>query len=242
MPLLTTSAFDLSRRRLQPEMMDQPGLDPAEHAAALRGLGRINFLSRSGATLFKAVATIARERPGKPIRVLDVASGGGDVALTIAKRARKAGLDVRSEGCDISPRAVEFAQSEADKQGLPARFFVCDALNGSLPDGYDIITSTLFLHHLDDLEAIGLMRSMSEAAGQAVLIDDLLRCRLGYNLAWVGCHLLSTSIVVRHDGPISVEAAYSADEVAGLAQEAGLESATLSRHWPQRFLLSWRRP
>jgi 2-polyprenyl-3-methyl-5-hydroxy-6-metoxy-1,4-benzoquinol methylase len=232
---------DLSIRCRSPEIMDQPGLDPTEHAHALRGLGRINVLSRSGAALWPAIARLTRRRRDEPVRVLDVACGGGDIALTLARRAVRSGLPVRVEGCDLSPRAIAFAHEQAVAHGVAVRFFEWDALAGPLPDGYDVVTSTLFLHHLDETEAVALLGRMRAAAGRLVLVDDLVRSRLGHALAWVGCRILSRSKVVHHDGPTSVSAAFTPVEVAALAGQAGMEGARITRHWPQRFLLSWSR-
>jgi 2-polyprenyl-3-methyl-5-hydroxy-6-metoxy-1,4-benzoquinol methylase len=233
---------DLARRQRRPEIMDRPDLDPAKHAAALEGLGRINRLSRSGAVLWSAVERLARQRGGMPLRVLDLASGGGDIAVSLARRAARAGLDVQISGCDVSPIAVRFAGQHAEAERVDVRFFEYDALAGDLPGGYDVLTSTLFLHHLDDPEAVGLLRRMREAAGRAVLVDDLVRNRWGLALAWAGCRLLTRSEVVHHDGPASVSAAFTPGEVLDLARQAGLEGASLTRHWPQRFLLAWSRP
>ena len=106
--------------------MDQPGLDASTHSSALRGLGRINRLSRSASILWPAIAGLGRAIPAGPIRVLDLATGGGDVPIDLAKRARRAGLDVRIDGCDISPVAVAFARARGERGGrarplLPAR-------------------------------------------------------------------------------------------------------------------------
>ena len=81
---------------------------------------------------------------------------------------------------------------------------------------------------------------MKELASQRVLINDLRRTRAGYVLAWLGCRLLTRSPIVHVDGPLSVRAAFSLDEVRQLAEECGLSGATLTTHWPQRFLLDWR--
>ena len=83
---------------------------------------------------------------------------------------------------------------------------------------------------------------MGAAAGRAVLVDDLVRGRRGFALAWAGCRLLSGSRVVHHDGPVSVAAAFTPAEAIDLARRAGLDGATVTRHWPERFLLAWRRP
>jgi SAM-dependent methyltransferase len=229
-------------RRLQPELMDQPGLDPIEHSRALEGLRRINLLSRTGAMLWPAITNRIPAGPGKPIRILDLASGGGDVPISLMRRAISDRRAIQIEGRDLSPEAVRIAQARADSLGLPVRFSVLDALRDPIPAGFDVITCTLFLHHLREEDATLLLRKMATATSRLVLVDDLIRSRLGYALAAVGCRLLTSSRIVHFDGPASVGAAYRISEACELAERAGLSDATLTRHWPSRFLLSWNRP
>lgn len=221
--------------------MDQPGLDEAQHLRALRGLGRINRVSRSAGILWPAIADEARREGGEALRVLDLASGGGDVAIGLARRVRRAGLRVAIEGCDVSPAAVSFASRSAASAGVGVRFFRLDALKDAMPEGFDVLTCSLFLHHLSDDEAVELLRRMAAAARRAVLINDLERSTVGYALAWAGCRLLSRSPIVHHDGPASVRAAFTVEEALGLACRAGLAGVRLTRHWPRRFLLHWSR-
>jgi SAM-dependent methyltransferase len=234
-------SLSLSNRCRQPELMDQPGLDAAEHAHALCGLARINWLSRSDAILWPAIEQLARTHRGSAIRVLDVASGGGDVPLALAKRALRAGFDLEVEGCDKSPEAVRFAGRQAEERGLSVRFFNLDVLNHAIPPGYDILTCSLFLHHLAEADACTFLRTAAAAAGRLLLVNDLVRGNVGYVLAWTACRVLSRSRVVRHDGPVSVAGAFTVAEVRELAQGAGLGGVTVTRHWPRRFLLSWSR-
>jgi SAM-dependent methyltransferase len=234
-------SLSLPKRCRRAELMDQPGLDPATHASALGGLARINWLSRSDAILWPQIVRLARAARGSAIRVLDLASGGGDVPIALGRRARRAGLDVRIEGCDISPEAVRFARVRSADRGLSIRFFTLDVLNETLPSGYDVITSSLFLHHLDEESAVGFLRKSARAAGRLLLVNDLMRDTVGYGLAWAACHFVTRSPVVHHDGPISVAAAFTLPEVSTLAQRAGLYGASLTRHWPRRLLLSWSR-
>jgi SAM-dependent methyltransferase len=231
----------LGHRRCTAEIMDQPGLGAVEHAAALRGLGRINRVSRSAGILWPEIESLARRHPGRAIRVLDLATGGGDVPIMLARRARKSGLNVAIDGCDISPVAVAFAARSANEAAMPVHFFRLDALNEPLPEGPDVVTCSLFLHHLSDDEALRLLRKMAGTARSMVLVNDLLRSRVGYWLAWAGCRVLSRSPIVLHDGPASVRAAFSLAEARDLARRAGLDGARLSRRWPWRFLLSWSR-
>ena len=231
----------ISQRDRQPELMDQPGLDEALHRDALAGLRRINSVSRSNAILWPAIYELARHMAPRPLRLLDVASGGGDVPLALARRARRHRLELRTDGCDISPLAVEYARRRA--AGVEnMRFFQLDALQEPLPGGYDVVTCSLFLHHLTEPQAEALLRKMAGAAVRLVLVSDLRRSRTGFALAWAACRLLTRSPVVRVDGPRSVAAAYTAQELLALAARSGLGGATVSRRWPQRLLLTWRRP
>ena len=233
-------SLDLRHRHLQPERMDQPGLDPGAHARALAGLRRINWISRTASHVWRPIERIARERRLAPVRVLDLACGGGDLAFELSAIAQQRGVEAQVHGADISATAVNYANGRANGSGVA--FHVLDALGGDLPADYDVITSTLFLHHLSREQAVALLRRASEATRHALVVDDLIRSRVGYGLAWVGCRALSRSPIVHYDGPVSVEGAYSIDEVREMAAEAGLADAKINRHWPERFQLVWERP
>jgi hypothetical protein len=75
-----------------------------------------------------------------------------------------------------------------------------------------------------------------------VLVNDLIRDRLGYFLCWWGVRLLTRSPIVHVDGPLSVRAGFQPAEVLEMATQAGMNGASISRHWPQRLLLKWERP
>jgi SAM-dependent methyltransferase len=228
-------------RQRRPEIMDQPGLNADRHAEALRGLARINFVSASASILWPGLAELARSMAPRVPRVLDVATGGGDVPIRLWRRARRAGLDVHMEGCDISPVALEYACSRAAAGSAPIRFFEYDALTGPTLSAFDAVMCSLFLHHLEEGQAIALLRRMADMAGRLLLVNDLERGWFGLLAAHVATHLLTSSPVVRVDGPRSVEAAFTPVEARALAEAAGLMGAQVVRRWPFRWLLTWRR-
>jgi SAM-dependent methyltransferase len=231
----------MSQRSRQPEIMDNPDLNPTLHVQALRGLSRINLWSRSAASLWPPLRDLARSAGSGPVRALDVATGGGDVPVRLWRQARKAGLALEVEGCDVSPVAIEHARNTAAKASAEVRFFVHDALNRPLPAEYDAVICSLFLHHLTEEEAIQFLRQLAGAARKMVLINDLARCWTGLFLAHLGTRLLTASPVVHFDGPRSVEGAFTPAEAAALAERAGLQGVRVARCWPCRYLLTWRR-
>ena len=222
----------MPRQRI-PELMDDPAIDPVEHRAALEGLARINRISRSAGILWPAVKALARTNPGRTLRVLDVATGSGDVPLGLLQRAKRAGVALEIHACDISPTAIALAAPELHA-------FPHDVIRDPLPAGFDVVTCSLFLHHLSDEDAVTVLGRMKVAA-PLVLVNDLSRSRLGFAAAWVGCRVLTRSKVVRFDGPASVRSAFTPAEALVLAERAGLKGATVGRRWPFRFLLEWRK-
>jgi 2-polyprenyl-3-methyl-5-hydroxy-6-metoxy-1,4-benzoquinol methylase len=242
MPTAMPSGQGLQRRDRQPEVMDQPGLDPAEHARALAGLRRINGISGLTGSLLAPIEALARRRGGAPLQVLELACGGGDTAIDLALMARRRGLALELRACDLNPEAVRIAQANAQHRGAAVEVFCADALAAPpAPGEADVVFCSLFLHHLADADAERLLTLMAQRARQLVLVNDLIRSRLGYGLAWAGTRLLSRSWVVHTDGPLSVRAAFHPAEVLAMAERAGLAGAELQRCWHERYLLRWER-
>jgi len=220
--------------------MDQPGLDAARHAHALDALARVNRLSLTAARVWREVRLLAREGV-RPVRVLDVACGDGDVLLDLGRRAHRDGVEVVLTGCDLSPVALARARERPGGESVGARFVQADVLRDELPGTHHVTTSSLFLHHLDERDAAGLLARMARAAERLLLIQDLRRTRLGYILAWASLRVLTTSDVARTDGPASVRAAFTVDEARSLTESAGLDGAEVSRCWPERLTIRWVR-
>src|SRR5262249_36396495 len=73
----------LAGREQPPERMDAPGLAPAEHRAAPAPLAGITRLSFPADTLGPPRGKLARRFPNEMIRVLDIATGGGDLPVRL---------------------------------------------------------------------------------------------------------------------------------------------------------------
>lgn len=222
--------------------MDEPGLDPARHRLALDALARVNRVSLTAGRVWHEVHALAA-RGVRPVRVLDVACGGGDVLVGIAARARRTGVDLEATGCDVSPVAIERAHARALSLGQQGgvRFVQLDALREELPGRHHVVCCSLFLHHLERVGAVSLLGAMAGAAERVLLVQDLQRSRVGFALAWVGLRLLTTSEVARADGPTSVRAALTLGEARAIAADAGLAGAQVRACWPARFTIRWAR-
>lgn len=228
------------RRDRQPELMDDPALDPGAHSAALRGLARINRVSGAARVLWEAIEPHARKHDAaNPVRVLDAAAGSGDVVFALARRARAAKLPLSFAATDISQHACDTMRSAAERDNLSIHVFTHDLLAADLPDRFDIVCNSLFLHHLDPPEVVAVLTRLRRATRKQLLISDLRRCRIGLVAAHVVPRLLTRSPVVHTDAVLSVRAAYTLDELRELADRARLISHTIRNVFPWRMLLTW---
>lgn len=226
------------QRVCEPEIMDDPSLDGQRHRCALTGLARLNRLSGAAALLWRPIAELPQD---ETLRILDIATGAGDIPLALWRRARREGRGVEIWGVDVSPTAIDYARRRAANARAPVRFEVLDAVRGDLPGGFDVVCCSLFLHHLCCDEAVVLLRKMREASRRMVLVSDLVRSRRGLWLAHVATRLFTASDVNHIDGPRSVKAAFTPSEFGRMARGAGMDGAVLKRSWPCRMLLVWKR-
>jgi 2-polyprenyl-3-methyl-5-hydroxy-6-metoxy-1,4-benzoquinol methylase len=229
----------LSQRVLLPELMDQAGLDVYEHSRALAGLRRLNLASGVARRLWQEIAAQSSMQPGGRLRVLDIASGGGDVALGLWMRARRRNIALEILGLDASHTACRTAAARCAPAKGEITFQCRDVLATALPTGFDVIVCTLFLHHLAVAEAQTLLANM-RAAGPLMVLSDLRRCSVGYAIAHAACRMLTRSPIVHYDGPQSVASAFSLAEMRSLCQAAGLANAIVRPVWPWRILVVHR--
>ncbi len=99
----------------------------------------------SGYTLDRLIEGIA-PTPGK--RALDVATGGGHVALAMARK----GAQVIAS--DLTPRMLNAARSHLSGQGIHATYAAIDAEHLPFADSsLDIVTCRIAAHHFPDAAA-----------------------------------------------------------------------------------------
>lgn len=145
----------------------------------------------------------------------------------------RASKSVDFAGCDLSPTAVRITGN--------SQVFLQNAVTTPLPGTYDVVMTSLFLHHLPEEDAVTVLRRMKAAAARRVIVCDLARSRLNRLLVSIACHALSRSPIVYFDGPASVRSAFTRAEAHQLAAAAGMESAAVAPLYPCRWLMTWKR-
>jgi 2-polyprenyl-3-methyl-5-hydroxy-6-metoxy-1,4-benzoquinol methylase len=170
-------------------------------------------------------------RPGENLRILDLATGSGDIPRLVVEFARKVGAQVEIEAVDFQPSTIEIARHlSADFPEI--RYHCAHIHEFGENQSYDIVLFSLALHHFDAKEAVQLLRRCRELSRGHVLVADLRR---GW-LAKVGVDLLTTvffrEAMTRNDARVSAARAFSFRELDHLARFAGWSGYG---HRPFRF-------
>ena len=227
------------RRRLEPEWMDAASADPDALRRSLAYIRRVNTLLGYHRATISHLDRFSRAwEPSETIRVLDVATGSGDLPRAILRWAARRGLDVRVVGVDLHEQTLREAAAQTPAApGNRIRFARADALRLPFADGaFDYATCAMFLHHLDDGAAAAAVAEMARVAGRGVVVADLLRHRRAY--AWITLFTLASTPMVKHDARTSVAQAFTKAEVLALRERAGVGFARYYRHFGHRFVLA----
>lgn len=220
--------------------MDEPAVDTADLARSLADLRRVNRLLGGRRSVFHHLLPMVRRlaRAGSPVRVLDVASGSGDLPLALAEWGRSRGISLQVTATDAHPGTLALAG--AHTAGDPdVEVKQADALDLPFEDGaFDLALCSTALHHFDPHPAIRVLREMNRVAAGGLVVGDLRRSVL----ALAGAHLLAATVwrksrLTKHDGPLSVRRAYTPEEMAMLAHAAGMPDARVHAHLPFRLVL-----
>jgi 2-polyprenyl-3-methyl-5-hydroxy-6-metoxy-1,4-benzoquinol methylase len=169
--------------------------------------------------------------------LLDVGSGGGDVARAIARWAARDGYLLDITAIDPDQRAHAYAASRPIVPGITfRRAFSADLVAEG--QRFDIVLSNHILHHLSPHELGGLLFDSERLATGLALHGDIERSRLAYLGFWLGTLPLFRGSYIRPDGLTSIRRSYTADELRA-ALPAGWR---LSREVPSRLMLRWEAP
>lgn len=218
------------------ELMDDPDCDPV---ALRRTYARFRVVNRLVAGWRRTYTDRLRPllRPGPAASLLDVGSGGGDIARALARWARADGLGLRVVGVDPDPRAHAFATAQPPVPGVSFRC-VSAAELAAVGERFDFVVSNHLLHHLDPAGLRQVLRDSEQLATRLGLHSDLRRSRAAY-LAWAAVSWpAARDSFVRTDGLISIRRSHTPAELA----------RTVPAGWrvepdrPFRLLLSWTGP
>ncbi|GIP38396.1 demethylmenaquinone methyltransferase [Paenibacillus sp. J31TS4] len=223
-------------RRREPELLDGERLDERELEDSLREVWFVNRYLGGNPVLFRHLRSIldGADRKAGPVRVLDVATGIADVPLALQAWGSRRRLDLSLVGIDLHPQMVAVARKRtAERPGIVIE--QADARSLPYPDGsFDAAICNLALHHLDEPGAVQLLRELTRVTRRGWVVADLERRPAAYWSARLLARLVWRNPLTRHDGPLSVQRAFTRPEAEAIVREAGVP-AVVHRHFPFRL-------
>ena len=205
------------------ELLDGPLTDQAALIGNLRDLARVNR-RLGGARL--SLAAIDALAPGHAaISILDVGTGGADIPLELIEHGRAVGRLVTVTGVDSRPEVLTAAAIADPRITATGELALHVGDGAALPfaDGaFDVVHSSLLVHHLETPAARHVLAEMARVARIGVVVNDLVRSRPSWIGAWLLSHLASRNRFTRVDAPMSVRRAYTVAELTALLAAAGL--------------------
>lgn len=224
---------DFSTRTLLPEKMDQPGVSENETRQALLELEVINKLLGGYNVILNALGQL--DWNDKPVTIMDLGCGGGDVLRTIATWAKENNRKVNLIGIDWNPVMTDYA-TEKSKDFCNISFRTMSVFDDALMnEKADITMNSLFCHHFDNSELVELISRMYRLANRAVIINDLHRHWFAYYSIKIITFFLSRTYLVKYDGPLSVARSLTKKEWEFILDSAGISKYQLRWMWAWRW-------
>ncbi|HEY3973144.1 MAG TPA: methyltransferase domain-containing protein [Candidatus Sulfotelmatobacter sp.] len=220
------------------EMLDSDDCPPGEVEASLRDMGRINRWFGGVTTTRRMIERVAATTGRKHFRILEVASGLGEVPKAASDQVRRKGITLDVLCLDRVRSHLQNGNGTRESH-CPV---VADALALPFPDNsFDLVSSSLFAHHLAPPELTQFVAEALRVSRYAVLINDLIRHPLHVALVYAAFPLMR-SYVSRFDGVASVRRAYVPEEMGRmLSSSAQAAKVDISSHFLFRMgVIAWK--
>jgi len=198
--------------------MDRPQPISAELERDLQNLRQLNRYFGSHRLVLHFVRRWIKR--GDRVRIVDLATGSGDIPRLIVDFAHKVNVKVEIDALDRQSATLEIAKKLS--ANYPEIIYMdADILEWQPAQPYDIVLCTLALHHFSDDDAARLLRRCRELSREFVLVSDLRRGLL----ATIGVYLLTAFVfrnpMTKYDARLSTQRAFSFSELREFASRAG---------------------
>jgi ubiquinone/menaquinone biosynthesis C-methylase UbiE len=231
----------MMKRVVIPELLDTDNGTPREINDSLADLRMINRWFGGTHAVCQTIRKIAAARRLDMISLLDVAGGGGDVSTIAAESLANSGIRLNPVVLDRAASHLNRRSSNHHASNHLSSNICGDALMLPFADNsFDIVGSSLFIHHLEPPQIVQSMREALRVARHAVFISDLIRHPLHLALSYAG-YALYRSRLTRHDAVASVRRAYTKDEMAAMLRQVPAAKVEIENFFLFRMgVIAWK--
>ncbi|RMB61022.1 methyltransferase domain-containing protein [Dokdonia sinensis] len=229
--------LDLTHRSSAPELMDNPELPTSELIPALNDITKVNKLLNGNLITVKAIEKLFEEFPDKKEwSIVDFGCGDGQMLRRIARYFEKHTNALHLIGVDLNAKSIQLGKNLSTE--FPNISFEQRNILEVDEKAYDcdILLCTLTMHHFNDEEIIQFMQKFQKLAGIAIVVNDLERSAVAYQLFKVFSRIFMKSKIAKHDGRISIARSFKRKELEAYARELDLKNHSITWKWAFRYL------
>jgi ubiquinone/menaquinone biosynthesis C-methylase UbiE len=221
------------KRRPTLELLDTDSGTAEEVEGSLRDLQSFNERLGGVSTTRDLIQAVAARSGKTHFSLLEIAAGTGFVPIQASRELNSGGIKLDITLSDRVPTHLP--------QNGNAYKVAADALSIPFSDSaFDLVSCTLFLHHLAPEEVLKFARESLRVSRIAVLVNDLVRNPLHLALAYAGVPIYRSRIT-RNDAPASVKQAYTMEEMSGFFRTAGAAKVEAQKHFLFRMgVIAWK--
>lgn len=218
------------------ELMDDFSMKGELLRDTLDKLGSINkWLGGNRITINGIKQLLANKPKEKPVSIIDLGCGHGDILRLVADFGRKKGYNFKLIGVDANQDAVDYAK-ELSINYPEISFRNEDIFSEKFQDlNFDIALTTLFLHHFKEDEIVGLLSKLTNKATIGMVVNDLQRSEIAYGLFKLLGIVISNDMI-KQDGLTSILRAFKRKELEQISNKLNLKSQI---RWQWAFRYQW---
>lgn len=210
------------------EQLDNLSLQGEPLYKALKSLNWINRWFGNKASSCKAIVAIYRKEK-KPLHIIDLGCGGGDLALGMAGALQKNNTPFSITGIDGNSHTLNYAQKKS--AGFNEIYFMqADILSQQFKTvPCDVLFSSHFIYHFTEDGLVHFLKNNLPSVSSAVVFSELERSRLAaFLFRWVS-FLLPISKMARQDGQLAIKRSFTRKEWLYILEKAGVQAFSLKR-------------
>jgi 2-polyprenyl-3-methyl-5-hydroxy-6-metoxy-1,4-benzoquinol methylase len=221
---------------METEQMDDFTVQGDLLTETLDQLARINKYLGGNQITMNGLKKILKGHPtDKPLTIVDMGCGNGDLLRCIAEYGKKVGYDFRLIGIDANAHTVAYARKLSGNY-KELSFQQLDVFSEEFQKlEYDLVLATLFLHHFSEEEIVTLLQSVMKTATVGMVVNDLHRNALAYFLFRL-LGLFIRNPMTREDGLISIRKAFKREDLENMSKNMNAKS---SIQWKWAFRYQW---
>ena len=213
-------------RSSENEKLDDLNMQGEPLYKALQSLEWINRWFGNHRSVIKAIHTIIKKEE-RPLRIVDLGCGGGDLALAIAKSLRLHKIECTITGIDGNANSLAYAKKKCAACS-EIIFLQADILSKQFSiQPCDVLISSHFIYHFTADALVYFLKNNFSSISTALIFSELKRNRFAMRLFKFSSFLLPISKLAKEDGVLAIKRSFTKKEWLLIMQQAGIETFRL---------------